>query len=96
MLLDLETLRYMYKIIGQKRSTGWTSLIYKPIFDAVDPPTDGGGLTISGNLKSCEGPVLNCRGSTKRRALDLNELVIDEIQNNASAIFQNLFSAVLK
>jgi hypothetical protein len=24
---------------------------------------------ISGNLKSFEGPVLNCRGSTKRRAL---------------------------
>jgi hypothetical protein len=38
------------------------------------PPTDGGGLTISGNLKSFEGPVLKCRGSTERRALYLNEL----------------------
>ncbi len=27
------------------------------------PPKDGGGLTISGNLKSFEGPILNCRVS---------------------------------
>jgi hypothetical protein len=54
-----------------------------------DPPTDGGGLTISGNLKSFAGPVLKCRGSTDRRALYVNELVIHEIRNNASAIFQN-------
>jgi hypothetical protein len=33
---------------------------------------------------------------TKRRAWDLNELVIEEIRNNASAIFQNFFSAVVK
>ena len=58
-----------------------------------DPPTDGGGLTISGNLKSFEGPVLKCRVSTEHRTLNLNELVIHEIRNNASAIFQNfLFS----
>ena len=54
-----------------------------------EPPTDGGGLTISGNLKSFEGPVLKFRGSTERRALYLNELVIHEIRNNASVIFQN-------
>ena len=40
------------------------------------PPKDGEGLTIWGNLKSFEGPVLNCRGSTTHRALYLNELVI--------------------
>jgi hypothetical protein len=43
------------------------------------PPKDGEGLTIVGNLKSFEGPVLkkkNCRGSTTHRALYLNELVI--------------------
>jgi hypothetical protein len=28
------------------------------------PPTDGGDLTISGNLKSFKGPVLNCRNGT--------------------------------
>jgi hypothetical protein len=39
------------------------------------PPTDGGDLTISGNLKSFEGPVLKCRDSTERRGLYLNELV---------------------
>jgi hypothetical protein len=57
------------------------------------PPTDGKGFTISENLKSCEGPVLKCRGSRKRGAFYVNELVIHEIRNNASAIFQNfLFS----
>ncbi len=50
-------------------------------------------FTISENLKSCQGPVLKCRDSRERRALYLNELVILEIRNNASAIFQNfLFS----
>ncbi len=53
------------------------------------PHMDGGGLTISGNLKSFEGPVLKCRVSTERRALYLNELVIHEIRNNACAISQN-------
>ena len=53
------------------------------------PPRDGKGFTISGNLKSFLGPVLKCRGSRKHRAFDLNELVIHEIRNNASAIFQN-------
>ena len=57
------------------------------------PTHDGGVLTISGNLKSFEGPVLNCRGSRNHRDFYLNELVFDEIRNNASAIFQNfLFS----
>ncbi len=57
------------------------------------PPKDGKGFTISENLKSCQGPALICRGSRKRRAFYLNELVIHEIRNNASAIFQNfLFS----
>jgi hypothetical protein len=59
------------------------------------PPTDGEGLTISGNLKSFEGPVLKCRGSTERRTLYLNELVIHEIRNNA-AIFQKKKSSVVK
>ena len=57
------------------------------------PPKDGGGLTISGNLKSFKGPVLNCRDSTKHRALYLNELVVPEIRNNASAILQNFVSS---
>ena len=62
-------------------------------FTFTFPPTDGKGFTISENLKSCQGPVLKCRGSKKRRASYLNELVILEIRNNASAIFQNfLFS----
>jgi hypothetical protein len=63
---------------------------------AGSPPTDGGGLTISGYLKSFEGPVLKCRGSREYRALYLNELVIHEIRNNASAIFQNFLSSVVK
>jgi hypothetical protein len=49
----------------------------------MNPPKDGGDLTISGNLKSFEGPVLNCRDSKKRRALDLNEL--------CSSIFPKIF-----
>ncbi len=54
---------------------------------SFSPPNDGRRLTISGNLKSFEGPVLNCRGSSQ------HQLVIDEIRNNPSAIFQNfLFS----
>jgi len=28
------------------------------------PPTDGGGFTISGDLKSFQGPVLKCSVST--------------------------------
>ena len=34
--------------------------IYINIYIHTHPPKDGGGLTISGNLKSFEGPVLNC------------------------------------
>jgi hypothetical protein len=30
------------------------------------PPRDGRGFTISGNLKSFEGPVINCRVSRNR------------------------------
>jgi hypothetical protein len=52
------------------------------------PPKDGGGLTISRNLKSCEGPVLNCRNHVEPRGSYLNELLVDEIRNNASEIFQ--------
>ena len=33
------------------------------------PPTDGGGLTISGDLKSFEGPVLKCRDSTPKMGM---------------------------
>jgi hypothetical protein len=51
------------------------------------PPKDGGGLTISGILKSFEGPVLNLGAVQSTRALYLNELVVHEIRNNASAIF---------
>ncbi len=61
-----------------------------------EPPKDDGGLTISGNLKSFEGPVLNCRDSTKFRALDLTELVIDKIRNNVFAISKKIFSVVVK
>ncbi len=43
------------------------------------PPKDGEGLTIFGNLKSFEGPVLNCRSSTTHRAMYLNELVIFQL-----------------
>jgi hypothetical protein len=61
--------------------------------DIDNPPKDGGGLTISGILKSFEGPALNSRGSTKHRVFYLNEFVVHEIRNNASAISQNfLFS----
>jgi hypothetical protein len=56
-------------------------------------PTDGKDFTFLENLKSCQGPVLKFRVSREHRALYLNELVIHEIRNNASAIFQNfLFS----
>jgi hypothetical protein len=69
----------------------WESRTYEPIL--TYPPKDGRGFTISGNLKSFEGPVLKCRDSRKCRASYLNELYIHEIRNNASAIFQNfLFS----
>ncbi len=50
-----------------------------------NPPKDGGGLTISGVLKSFEGPVLNL--GAVQSTLYLNELVVHEIRNNASAIF---------
>jgi hypothetical protein len=60
------------------------------------PHKDGGGLTISGNLKSFEGPVLNFSGSTTHRECYLIELVIHEIRNNASAIFQNLLFSCCK
>jgi hypothetical protein len=40
------------------------------------------------NFWKFEGPVLNCRGGT-HRGVYLNELVIDEIRNNPSAIFVN-------
>ena len=59
------------------------------ILSISDPPKDDGDLTISGNLKSFEGPVLHCRVSTTHRELYLNELVIHEIRNNVSEIFQN-------
>ncbi len=69
--------------------------VYIYIYICIDPPTDGKDFTTSENLKSCQGPVLKCRGSRKRRASYLNELVIQEIRNNASAIFQNfLFSKI--
>jgi len=48
------------------------------------------------NKKSCQGPVLNCRVSKKIRASYLNELVIHEIRNNASAIFQNFLCSRCK
>ena len=60
------------------------------------PPKDDTGFTISGNLKSFEGPVLKCRGSSKRRASYLNELVIHEIRNNASVIFQTFLFTCCK
>ena len=41
--------------------------------------TTHGVLTVSGNLKSFEGPVLNCRGGTNHRDLDLNDLVFHEM-----------------
>ncbi len=56
----------------------------------LTPPTQGWSrLHNFGKLKCYQGPVLNCRGSKKRRASYLNELVIHEIRNSASAIFQN-------
>jgi hypothetical protein len=57
-------------------------------------------LIISGNSKSFEGPVLNNRVSTTQFGHYGNDLVIDEIRNDASAIFLNFFvnfrSAVVK
>ena len=46
------------------------------------------GRDRSDNFWKSEGPVLNCRGGT-HRGVYLNELVIDEIRNNATAIFVN-------
>ncbi len=54
-----------------------------------------GGLTISGNLKSFEGPVLKCRDSRDRRALYVNELVIHEIRNNTCTIVQKFLFHLL-
>ena len=58
-----------------------------------DPPRDDRGFTISGNLKSFQGPVLKCRDSRKHY---LNELVILEIRNNASASSEIFFLPVVK
>jgi hypothetical protein len=55
----------------------------------------GKGLTIPGNSKSFEGPVLNCRVNTAHRGLNWIEWVINEIRNNASAIFQNFLPVVV-
>ena len=41
--------------------------------------------------KRFEGPVLNCRGRTKQTGVNTNGLVIDEIWNNTSVIFQIFF-----
>jgi hypothetical protein len=61
------------------------------------PPKDDGDLTISGNLKSFEGPpVLNCRVSTTHRDCYLNELVIHGIRKNVSSIFHNFLSSCCK
>jgi protein tyrosine phosphatase (PTP) superfamily phosphohydrolase (DUF442 family) len=38
------------------------------------------------NFGKFEGPVLNCRGGTQTLVVYVNELVIHEIRNNASAI----------
>jgi hypothetical protein len=61
-----------------------------------DPPKDGGGLTSLRKCEKNEGPVLNCRDSTKHRALYLNELVVHEIRNNAPAIFKKIVSSCCK
>jgi hypothetical protein len=47
-------------------------------------------------MKSCQGPVLKCRDSRKRRAFYVNELVIHEIRNNTPSIFQNFFFSCCK
>ena len=60
------------------------------------PPRDGKGFTISGNLKTFQGPVLKCRGSRKHRAFYLNGLVIHEIRNNASVFSEIFFLPVVK
>jgi hypothetical protein len=82
-------------ISTQSRSPKKNNLRHPSAFLRNNPPTDGGGLTISGNLKSFEGPVLKCRGSRERRALYLNELVIHEIRNNASTIVQKFLFQLL-
>ena len=45
------------------------------------------------NFRKFEGPVLNCRCSTHTGGVYLNELVIHEIRNTASARFQNFVSS---
>ena len=54
----------------------------------------------SHNFWKFEGPVLNCRGGTHHHGDYWNELVIDEIRNNASLqfskIFHNFLSTVVK
>ena len=42
------------------------------------PSPDGKGSSISENLKSCQGPVLDCMGSRKRRASYLNVSYLNE------------------
>ena len=60
------------------------------------PSRDGKGFTISGNLKSFQGPVLKCRVSRKHRTFCSNELTIHEIRNNASAFSEIFFLLVVK
>ena len=59
-------------------------LVTHEILVDPSPPTDGGRLTISENLKKFEGPELNCRGSTPR-----DELVLNEIPNNVTQCICN-------
>jgi hypothetical protein len=76
--------------------TGGVAFSYLVIIKSMThTPTDGGGLTFSGNLKSFWGPVLKCRVSRKHRDFYLNELVIHEIRNNVSVIIQNFLFQVL-
>ena len=56
------------------------------------PSRDDKGLT---NPKEFEGPVLNSRAVPTRGGY-LNELVIGETRNNASAIFQMFFFSCCK
>jgi hypothetical protein len=49
----------------------------------------------SRNFKSFEGPVLYCRDRRKFPDFYLNELVIQEIRNRVSVIFQNFLFHLL-
>jgi hypothetical protein len=79
-------LSFLYHTVSrlERRKKGHGTMSQKSFLCLIHPRT-----AEAGNLKSFQGPVLKCRGCRNHRAFYFNELVIHEIRNNASAIFQN-------